>query len=109
VQGVKKKDYSLCNLIHLIEESDEFLNEMMGAVVSSIEIVSVDVALLLIHFSMNLPRVENSCFLIDALYKAMENRLLLHSELALQLWVHAKFIVEEAPGKISFQFFAPNH
>jgi len=46
--------------------------------------------------------VENSCFLIDALFKAMENRLLLHSELALQLWVHVKFIVEEAPGKILF-------
>jgi hypothetical protein len=58
----------------------------------------VDTTLLLIQFSMQLPRVENCCFLIDALLKAMENRLILHSELAMQLFVHAKFVVEEAPS-----------
>jgi hypothetical protein len=55
VQGVKQKDYSLCKLIHLIDESDDYLNEMMGAVVLRFELVGVDVTLLLIHFSMKLP------------------------------------------------------
>jgi hypothetical protein len=42
---------------------------MMGVVVSKFEMVSVDNTLLLIQFSMQLPRVENCCFLISRPWK----------------------------------------
>jgi hypothetical protein len=94
-EGVKKKDYSLSIEINEIDAKSSYsgkriLNEVVAAVVQKFETFNLANTLLLIQYSMGLPKIENCCFLIDALLKELESRSLLDSEVALHLWSHAK-------------------
>jgi hypothetical protein len=51
--------------------------------------------LLLIQYSILLPRVDNRCHLVNALWKALEAQKLDDSEQALHLYAHVKYIEEE--------------
>jgi len=102
VEGIKKKDYSL---IGRIDEMDDYSNEgelvmnkVVTAVVSKFETLTMENVVLLVQFSMKLPSIANCCYLMDALMKALEAGLLQDSEIAMQLWVHAKYIKEEQPN-----------
>jgi hypothetical protein len=100
-EGVKKKDYSLSIEINEIDAKSSYsgkriLNEVVAAVVQKFETFTLANTLLLIQYSMGLPKIENCCFLIDALLKELESRSLLDSEMALHLWSHAKHVKEES-------------
>jgi hypothetical protein len=96
VEGIKKKDYSLSLKIHEMDEStkkDILLSEIMAEVVGKFAPLSLENTVLLIQYSMQLPRVENCCYLIQAL----ASRSVLVSEQALNIWSHARFTVQEDP------------
>jgi hypothetical protein len=101
VEGIKKKDYSLIRKIDEMcdfKEGELVMNEVVTAIVSKFETCTMENVVLLVQFSMMLRSFENSCYLIDALMKALEAGLLQDSEIAMQLWVHAKYTKEEQPN-----------
>jgi hypothetical protein len=62
-----------------------------------LDISSLENCLLLIQYSLQLPKIANCSVLIYVLFKSLETKLLLDSENSMQLWTHAKFCVEEDP------------
>jgi hypothetical protein len=71
----------------------------VSEVVSKFETGTLESTVQLIEFSVKLPNIESSCFLIDALLiKLLKSQTLLDSIQGLYLWSHVKFIVEEEPN-----------
>jgi hypothetical protein len=95
VKGIVEKDYSIS--IYVEKELD-LLDENMATIVQEFSTGSLENTLLLIQYSIKLPYIENSCFLIDALLKELEKRELLDSMQAMHLWAHAKRTKEEEPN-----------
>ena len=99
--GIEKKDLSLSIEINEIDTMSSYLgkrilNEVVAAVVQKFEPFNLANTLLLIQYSMALPKIQNCCFLIDALVTKLESRSLLDSNQALHLWSHARYVKEES-------------
>jgi hypothetical protein len=88
--GIETRDYSISNNIATIDST--LLDDNMLNIVR--EIITVENALLPIQYSMQLP-ISNRCFLIGALVDEMFSLQMLESELAMQVWAHTKYTMEE--------------
>lgn len=90
--GISVKDYSIS--VYIVESIDsKILNENMEDIVRYFS-GSLKSIFQLIEYSINLPHIENNCFLIDALMKELENperNLSMDSEHAMHIWAHAKY------------------
>lgn len=92
-EGVLKNDYSL--IIKIDEIDDGFIfNQILPEVVRKFETFRLENVVLLVQCSMKLESIENSCYLIDTLMKALESNSC-QETLGLHLWAHAKYTKEE--------------
>jgi hypothetical protein len=99
-EGVKKNENSLSDKIYEMDESVEcelIGSETIVAVVGKFEACTLEQTLLLIQYSIHLPRLKKQLCFINSLLRNLEARNLLDSELSLHVWVHAKYIKEEDP------------
>lgn len=91
--GMSVNDYSIS--VHIVESIDStLLNDNMEDIAISIFSGSLKSIFQLIEYSINLPHIENNCYLIEALMKELENperKLSLDSEFAMHIWAHAKY------------------
>jgi hypothetical protein len=69
--------------------------EIVTEVVRKFETCTLEDTLLLVQYSLKLPRVASSCFLVHALLGVLEANSVLDSIQGMLLWSHAKYTKEE--------------